>query len=117
MKQPTIFFLVLIMLAPGCKDNRPKVEDKPDWVIEESKMVDIIVDLRIADAAVYNNTNKPPRDKVKDWAFIMKKHQVSDTLFIKSHDYYAEHPEVAASLYEQAIDKISEMVAANSEEH
>ncbi|MFM6983186.1 MAG: DUF4296 domain-containing protein [Chitinophagaceae bacterium] len=115
MKRQVILFLVLIM-AVSCRDARPKVKDKPDWVIEENKMVDIIVDLRIADAAVYNNTNSPPRDKVKDWAFIMKKHKVSDTLFIKSHDYYAEHPEVAAALYEQAIDKISEMVAANSDD-
>jgi hypothetical protein len=115
MKRQVILCLVLIM-AVSCRDARPKVKDKPDWVIDENKMVDIIVDLRIADAAVYNNTNSPPRDKVKDWEFIMKKHKVSDTLFIKSHDYYAEHPEVAEALYEQAIDKISEMVAANSDD-
>lgn len=79
-------------------------------------MVDIIVDLRIADAAVYINSNSPPRDKTKDWAFIMKKYNIHDSIFRNSHDYYAEHPEVAEAIYEQVIDRISEMVAKNADD-
>lgn len=91
------------------------VSNKPDWVISEDSMVLILVDLRIADAAVYTNNKNIPRDKKKDFEFVFKKHHTSDSLFRKSHDYYAEHPEVAENIYERVIDELSEMVANNTQ--
>lgn len=114
MKQG-IFCCIFILLLLSCGEKTARLPDKPNWLIEENKMVDIIVDLRIADAATYSIPNKPPRDKAKDWNFIMKKHKIADSTFRKSHDYYAGNPEVAERLYEKVIDKISEMQAANSD--
>jgi hypothetical protein len=110
MKRVLTCVLFLSLLA-SCAKKQPKVSNKPGWVLDEKKMVDIIADLRITDAATYINPNSPPRDKSKDWAFVMKKHKVQDSIFRKSHDYYAEHPEVAEKIYEQVVDKISEMEA------
>lgn len=109
--------LLFLSLAGACNKKPVKVANKPKWVIDEKLMVDIIADLRIIDAATYINTNSPPRDKAKDWAFVMTKHKVNDSIFRKSHEYYAEHPEVAEKLYEQVIDKISEMEADIAEGH
>lgn len=106
-----IFFLIL---AVSCQSSPEVVSNKPDWVLDEELMSDIIVDLRIADAALYSSHTGKQRDKQKDWAYIMKKYNVSDSIFRKSHDYYAGHPEVAEKIYEKAIDKLSEMVAKNS---
>jgi hypothetical protein len=116
MKRQLIYLLFFLMLV-SCAKKQVKVANKPDWVIDEKKMVDIITDLRIVDAATYSNPNSPPRNKAKDWEFVMKKHQVNDSIFRQSHDYYAEHPEVAEKLYEQVIDRISEMEADNVEGH
>jgi hypothetical protein len=116
MKRTVICFLFLTLLF-ACGKKEVKVANKPDWVIDEKKMVDIITDLRIIDAATYINTNSAPRDKSKDWFFVMKKHGVQDSIFRNSHDYYAEHPEVAEKIYEQVIDRISEMEADNAEGH
>jgi hypothetical protein len=113
MKRTLIYFLFLSACI-SCRKKEVKVANKPDWVIDEKKMVDIITDLRIVDAATYANSNQPPRDKAKDWAFVMKKHHVVDSVFRNSHDYYAEHPEVAEKIYEQVIDRISEMEADNA---
>jgi tRNA nucleotidyltransferase (CCA-adding enzyme) len=110
-----IFSLLILLVFPECKKKQPKVARKPDWVIEEKKMVDIILDLRIADAATYNNNSGPPRNKKTDWYFVMKKHKVEDSTFRKSHEYYCKYPEVLASIYEQTIDKLSEMQALNAE--
>lgn len=107
--------MLALLLLFSCSEKRVKAVDKPDWVLDESKMVDIITDLRIADAATYYNTSAPPRDKVKDWFFIMKKHGVQDSIFRKSHDFYAGQPEVAVKIYEDVIDRISEMQADNSD--
>ena len=114
MKQAVFPILSLFFLF-ACGEKQAKIADKPAWVISEGKMVDIIVDLRIADAATYINAGSPPRNKATDWMFVMRKHKVQDSIFRKSHDYYAEHPEVAEKLYEQVIDKISEMQAENAD--
>lgn len=113
MKQ-LVLCLISILFLFACKEKQARVANKPAWVIDEKKMVDIIADLRIIDAATYINSSAPPRNKVNDWYFVMKKHKVQDSIFRKSHDYYAEHPEVAEKLYEQVIDKISEMQADNA---
>ncbi|MBL7836228.1 MAG: DUF4296 domain-containing protein [Bacteroidetes bacterium] len=116
MKPFLLFILICMGVLSSCGEQQAEsTSSKPDWVLDENKMVDIIVDLRIADAAVYLNTNMPPRDKVKDWAFIMKKHQIHDSIFRKSHDYYAAHPEIAEDIYEQVIDRLNEMVADNQD--
>jgi hypothetical protein len=110
----TLIYLLFLVACFSCRKKEVKVANKPDWVIDEKKMVDIITDLRIVDAATYANSNMPPRDKAKDWAFVMKKHHVVDSIFRNSHDYYSEHPEVAEKIYEQVIDRISEMEADNA---
>lgn len=115
MKRLIPFYLIALFAVSACSSGNTTSTAKPDWVLDEDKMVDIIVDMRIADAAVYSNTNKPPRDKKKDWAFIMKKHHVSDSVFRKSHDYYSEHPDEAEKIYERVIDKLNEMVADNQD--
>ncbi len=116
MQQPLKFSVLIFLLAlSACSNDRPKVASKPAWVIDEKKMVDIIVDLRIADAATYNNNSGPPRDKAKDWNFVMKKYKVQDSIYRKSHDYYCNYPDVLTSIYEEALDKLSEMQAVNAE--
>ena len=116
MQHKVIIFCFLIMsLILGCNKKQPKVASKPKWVIMEKKMVDIIVDLRIVDAATYNNNSGPPRNKANDWYFVMKKYKVEDSIFRKSHDYYCKYPTVLSSIYEQAIDRLSEMQASNAE--
>ena len=107
--------MCLIMSSSCGSAPSENTSSKPDWVLDENKMVDIIVDLRIADAAVYANSNMPPRDKVKDWAFIMEKYHIHDSIFRKSHDYYAGHPDIAEDIYERVIDRLNEMVADNQD--
>jgi hypothetical protein len=116
MKQIILFFLMCVFFL-SCESPKQveQVESKPEWVIEEEKMIDVIIDLRIVDAATYINTNLPPRNKVKDWEFVMNKHQIVDSIFTKSHDYYAGHPKVLSSIYEKVIDKLSEMQTDNYE--
>ncbi len=114
MKQSfKIFICVSLFLIAACGKQKPKVASKPDWVINESTMVDMVVDLRIVDAATYNNKSGAPRNKTKDWEFVMKKYKTNDSIFRKSQDYYCQYPKVLESIYEQAIDKLSEMQANN----
>ena len=106
-----ILVCAFLFLNASCGKQKPNVSSKPNWVISESQMVNMIVDLRIVDAATYNNKSGAPRNKAKDWAFVMKKYKTNDSIFRKSQDYYCEYPKVLESIYEQAIDKLSEMQA------
>lgn len=116
MQYRYLFALLLLSLtAFACNKKKVTVASKPDWVISEDKMVDIIVDLRIVDAATYSNNSGAPRDKAKDWYRIMKKHHVEDSIFRNSHDYYCYHQKVLANIYERVIDRLSEMEAENAE--
>jgi hypothetical protein len=117
LMKPYVYFFFLIFMFSSCQsgDKLEVVDSKPDWVIEENKMIDIIMDLRVVEAAVYINSNQAPRNKTKDWEFVMKKHQVVDSVFIKSHEYYAGYPQVLSGMYEHVIDRLSEMQAENYE--
>lgn len=107
--------VLLTLFATACNKKPAKVASKPDWVISENKMVDIIIDLRLVDAATYSNNSGAPRDKAKDWFYVMKKHHVHDSIFRNSHDYYCYHPAVLSNIYERVIDRLSEMEAENAE--
>ena len=115
MKRLIPFIVFSLMFMPSCRDKSARTEQKPSWVLSEDKMVDIITDLRITDAATYINQSSGPRDKRIDWAFVMKKHKVHDSIFRKSHDYYAGKPEISEKIYEKDIDRISEMQADYAE--
>ncbi len=114
MKRPVIYLLFLSLMF-SCEKKQVRIANKPSWVIDEKVMVNILTDLSITDAATYINPNTPPRDKVTDRNFVMKKYKVQDSIFRNSLDYYLERPEVAEKLYEQVVDKISEMEAENVE--
>ncbi len=109
-----IIFLTLFLIM-GCRKKHPEVTNKPDWVIEEKKMVAIIVDLQIISASTYTQNSGLPRNKAKDWFFVMNKYHVEDSIFRKSQDYYCKYPKVLEGIYEQVIDNLSEMQAINVE--
>lgn len=114
MKHLLICFLTAFVFM-ACNKPKPAEQKKPDWLLDEKTMVDVIVDLRIADAATYINTGSPPRDKVKDRAFIMKKYHVADSVFMMSHEYYTTHPAMINHIYEKVVDRLSEMEAENQQ--
>ena len=114
MKHLLTCFLTIFFLA-SCNERKPAEQKKPEWLMDEKTMVDIITDIRITDAATYINTGAPPRDKMKDRAFIMKKHHVADSVFLKSHEYYTSHPEMINHIYEKVVDRLSEMEAENQQ--
>lgn len=115
MKHLLICFLATCIFAACNSKQKPAEQARPDWLLDEKTMVDVITDLRIADAATYINTGTPPRDKVKDRAFIMKKYHIPDSTFMMSHEYYTNHPDMINRIYEKVVDRLSEMEAENQQ--
>lgn len=76
----------MLLLGVACQDvQRP---EPPENLIPQEKMVDILTDIYLANAAKSVN-NKIIRNKgVKLDSFIYAKHQIDSTLFAQSNAYY-----------------------------
>lgn len=96
MKKILIFFWILLFIA--CNDS---VVTKPDRLISEEKMIDILYDLAVLDAM---RTQKPEalnqRSIVAD-GYIYKKYDVDSLQFAQSNRYYASDIKAYKKMYER----------------
>ena len=77
---------IVLLLSVACQDvHRP---EKPENLISEEKMIDILTDVYLSNAAKSVN-NKVIRQKgLKLDSLIYKKYQIDSLQFLKSHEYY-----------------------------
>lgn len=82
----TLRYGILILLAVACQHvDRP---EKPDDLIAKEKMVDILTDIYLSNAAKSVN-NKVIRQKgLKLDSLIYKKYAIDSVQFVRSHAYY-----------------------------
>ncbi|HEX9981309.1 MAG TPA: DUF4296 domain-containing protein [Flavobacterium sp.] len=103
MKKIAIIFLFLISAACG-----KSVVEKPDNLIDEDKMADIMYDLAVLEALqsqkqVYLITNNIDPDK-----YIYKKYKIDSLQFAKSNQYYASDLAKYQKLYEKVHKRLEE---------
>ncbi len=106
-----ILFFIFFIFFIACNRQNKIIDSKPKWLLHEDTLVNMIVDIRIVDAASYSNEGGKSRNKVKDLEFVYKKYNTSDSVFKKSHDYFTRHPKKLLKIYEKAINKLSTMQA------
>lgn len=79
-------------------------------IMNEEAMVKYLIDLHIAEAQVQNlRLKKDSSDIVFD---IYEKHlldsnDLTDSLFIRSYNYYLRNPQLMENIYESVVDSIS----------
>jgi hypothetical protein len=102
----------LLFLLSGCSSED---ETPPDNIINSSKMVYIMMDIHIVDAAI-NMNNETPRgvvlNKPELYAAVYKKYRVRKTQFDSSFTYYARHPEKMQEIYDDLLIRLSEKQAS-----
>jgi hypothetical protein len=92
-------------MAIACSSNDP-----PKDLIEQEIMVDIMIDIHLAEAGIQDlRLQKDSAEKVfaAQEKFILKKYDVSDSSFIKSYNFYLENPEIMEQMYTAIIDSLS----------
>jgi|SRR5690625_2331940 len=91
--------IALPLLILGCQkiENTPK----PENLIPEDKMVEILVDLAKIDAAMSVSTKEYEKRGVVGRELILKKHQVDSLQLVQSNAYYAENFRVNQRIYER----------------
>ncbi len=79
-------------------------------IMSEPEMVNYLIELHIAEAQVQNlRLKKDSSDKVFQIyeKHLLDKNGLTDSLFIKSYNYYLQEPEVLEKIYETVVDSIS----------
>src|SRR5210317_1480221 len=93
MKHSFLAFIILILLFISC--DEPPIE-KPENLIKESKMIEMMVDVHLAQAtymARQVSDSLVEKSSADDFYYsVLEKYNVPDSVFEKSFVYYASDP-------------------------
>lgn len=115
------YFLILILtsifLMPACSNEAPINTADFDYTapIEREKMIDIMIDIHLAEALANNTKLKREGVELKEigeyYKDIFKVHQIDQEKFTMAFEYYTQRPNDFDLMYEELIDKMSKMQA------
>lgn len=105
-----LFFYALIFVAIMLTSCSEKKVEVPADVLSTDKMIAVLTDVEIAEAA--RNQHDIVKDTIADFTtasakFIFEKHKVNATDFQRSMDWYAAHPEMLNKIYEEVVNSLS----------
>lgn len=92
-----------ILLLLGCSEN---LLEKPDNLIPEDKMVEVLKDLAIVNAAKSTNISVLQDNGIEPMAYIYEKHGIDSTQFVESDRYYASLPVKYEQIYIKVESKL-----------
>tara|TARA_A100000171_G_C2115718_1_gene137680 strand:+ start:154 stop:498 length:345 start_codon:yes stop_codon:yes gene_type:complete len=103
-----LFLLAVCCLFFTCGSK----EELPEGLLSESEMIDIMVDIRVAEGKVTHLLL--PADSAKKVFKILEKrifeeHNVDTVAYKKSYQYYLLHPEKASVIFSTTLDSLSVM--------
>ena len=112
MKKTLPLFVGLLLLV-SCAEE---VVKKPENLIPKEKMVHILHDLAVLNAAKSSFKSTLERNGIEVMDFLYKKYQIDSTQFSQSDLYYASLPLEYQSIYEEVEDML-EKRRTSTEEH
>lgn len=105
-----IAILPILFMYAGC--DKPAVE-KPENLINEKKMIGMLAEIHLAEAAYTNLRHKDSlvekSSRANFYYSVLNKYQIPDTVFEKSLLYYASQPRNFEKMYRQVMNQLNEM--------
>lgn len=103
-----LFLLAVSCLFFTCGSN----EDVPEGLLTESEMVELLVDIRVAEGKVTHLLL--PQDSAQKVFKILEnrifeKYQVDTVAYKSSYQYYLLHPELGAKIFSTVLDSLNIM--------
>jgi peptide subunit release factor RF-3 len=109
MKKQFQFLLFALAIALVACDK--PVVPKPDHLIKEKQMIDMLVDVHLAEATFnkfrYDSAMRD-NSSANFYASVLDKYEVPDTIFEQSYVYYASMPKKFEKMYREVMNKLSE---------
>ncbi|MBL7927210.1 MAG: DUF4296 domain-containing protein [Bacteroidia bacterium] len=99
----------LVVFITACSHPKPI---KPDAVWSDEKLISVLTDIEIADAALTQISITDSLRALKGNAYynqVFKKHGVTANDFKTTMDWYAAHPRNLSEVYTTVLDSLSKM--------
>ncbi|QCW98593.1 DUF4296 domain-containing protein [Aggregatimonas sangjinii] len=96
MKNRWIHIAALLLMV-SCGEE---LIDKPDNLIPKDKMINIIEEMAVINAAKSTNADKLRKKEIDPTDFILKKYEVDSLQFVESDRYYVSKPVEYKDIYE-----------------
>ena len=101
MKRVALFFLALMVFSCGSE-----TVEKPDPLLKEGQMVDILYDLAVLQAYKSSNPKGLTDNKVDSRSYIYKKYAIDSLVFAKNHQWYAANLEKYSAIQAKVADRL-----------
>jgi competence protein ComGC len=103
-----IIILILSVLLLAC--TAPKIE-MPTGILSEKVCASILKEIHLEEAAFELNKSKgvinAKNSLATSYQSIYKKHNIDDSTFSKSLEYYAKHPEIFEKIYSTVLEQLT----------
>ncbi len=94
---------VLFLSLTACNDA---LLEKPDNLIPEDKMVEVLKDLAIVNAAKSTNISVLRDHDIQPMTYIYQRHDIDSVQFVESDRYYASLPVTYERIYKKVESKL-----------
>ena len=101
-----VIIAVLSLLFIQCKNNKIDRPDKPANLIPEDKMVEVLYDMTVINAAKGLNRRVIENNGIDPEAFVFDKHQIDSAQFAESNRYYSFDIKTYEAIYARVKTKL-----------
>lgn len=98
----TLTYLIIGLVGWSCSETTPK----PDNLIPQDQMIDILYDLNMFQAIRNNDYRLYESYNINPGHYIYKKYNIDSLQFVQSNKYYASNPEEYNTLLNAVMDRI-----------
>ena len=99
-----LFVLILVSIFDSC--NSTGSVEKPDNLISESLMVNVLYEISILDAMSTFKPRNKDFEQIYGKPYIFLKYGVDSLQLAKSDQYYAKFPRVYHKIYSRVLEKM-----------
>lgn len=105
MKKGLVIILIGLLLI-ACKNNKIELPDKPDNLISEDKMVEVLYDMALISAAKGVNKRIMENRGIHPQEYVYNKHGIDSVQFALSNEYYSYDIRTYQELYDRVRLKL-----------
>lgn len=98
-----VIFILFISLISSCAE---KLLEKPNNLIAQDIMVEILNDLAILNAAKTTNVMVLKNHGIEPMPYVYSKYNIDSLQFVESDRYYASLPELHEKIYAEVTEKL-----------
>ncbi|KAF2520106.1 DUF4296 domain-containing protein [Flavobacterium salilacus subsp. salilacus] len=101
MRKAALILLAFLVLA--CNDDTPQ---KPEKLLTEDEMVDVLYDITILQSVKSFNPKVLRENKIDLPDYVYNKYNIDSTVFAQNHAYYAAQLDVYEQIHNRVTDRV-----------